>query len=132
MVGADPGRRSHGRTAQRVVDQAPTHREAISAFRLGIVGDLLVLDLMRGELTSELQTRAAKRYRPLGSKTTRTYHWKTLQSWLLSARRGPQCLQPEDRSRGFALALDDHQRQVLLDVRRAHPTASAELGRTTR
>lgn len=105
----------------------PTHREAISAFRLGIVGDLLVRDLSRGELTRELQARATQRYRPPGSMNTRTYHWKTLQSWLLSARRGPQCLQPEDRSRGFALALDDPQREILLEVRRAHPTAAAEL-----
>lgn len=105
----------------------PTRREAISAFRLSIVGDLLVRELDRGELTAELKERAQRRYRPPGSPTTRTYHWKTLQNWLLKARKGTRRLQPESRSRGFALALDDEQRQILLDVRRAHRTAAAEL-----
>ena len=105
----------------------PSHREAIAAFRLGIVGDLLVRELARGELTAELKARAQQRYRPPGSATTRTYHWKTLQSWLLAARKGSSRLQPQSRARGFALALDDEQQQTLLNVRRAHPTASAEL-----
>ena len=105
----------------------PTHREAIAAFGLGIVGDLLVREMAHGELTQELKERARRRYRPPGSPTTRTFHWKTLQAWLLSARRGSSCLQPQSRERGFALALSDEQRQALLGMRRAHPTASAEL-----
>lgn len=105
----------------------PTHREAIAAFRLAVVGDLLVRDLDRGELTAELKRRAQRRYRPPGSDTTRTFHWKTLQSWLRDARKGTAQLQPESRERGFALALDADQRRLLLDVRRAYPTASAEL-----
>ena len=66
-------------------------------------------------------------YRPPGSATTRTFHWKTLQSWLLQAREGTHRLQPESRKRGFALALDDEQRQTLLDIRRSHISASADL-----
>ena len=106
---------------------SPTRREAISAFRLSIVGDLLVRDLDRGELTAELKERAQRRYRPPGSPTTRTFHWKTLQKWLLQARMGANRLQPEPRERGFALVLDEQQRQTLLDIRRAHPSAAAEL-----
>ena len=105
----------------------PTHPEAVSAFRLSVVGDLLVRDLDPGELTAELKQRAQIRYRPPGSDNTRTFHWKTLQRWLIAARRGVRQLQPRSRQRGFALALDDTQRQTLLDVRRAHPTAAAEL-----
>jgi transposase InsO family protein len=105
----------------------PTRREAIAAFRLSIVGDLLVRDLDRGELTAELRERARRRYRPPGSPTTRTFHWKTLQTWLLQARGGATRLQPHPRDRGFALALDEEQRHTLLEVRRAYPTAAAEL-----
>lgn len=105
----------------------PTHAEAVSAFRLSVVGDLLVRDLDLGELSSELKLRSQRRYRPPGSDSTRTFHWKTLQRWLIQARRGVRTLQPRSRKRGFALALDDTQRQTLLDVRRAHPTAAAEL-----
>ena len=104
-----------------------THQEAVAAFRLSVVGDLLVRDLEPGELTDELKRKARRRYRPPGSATTRTFHWKTLQSWLLQAREGTHRLQPESRKRGFALALDDEQRQTLLDIRRSHISASADL-----
>lgn len=48
----------------------PTHAEAVSAFRLSVVGDLLVRDLDLGELTHELKLRAQRRYRPPGSDST--------------------------------------------------------------
>jgi transposase InsO family protein len=105
----------------------PTHQEAVSAFRLSVVGDLLIRELDRGELTAELKERSHRRYRPPGSDSTRTFHWKTLQAWLFQARRGVHQLRPQSRKRGYALALDEAQRQALLDVRRAHPTAAAEL-----
>ena len=105
----------------------PTHAEAVSAFRLSVVGDLLVRELDRGDLTAELKQRARQRYRPPGRKTSRTFHWKTLQSWLLQARHGIAQLKPASRERGFALALNEEQRQTLLDIRRTHPTAAAEL-----
>ena len=104
-----------------------THQEAVAAFRLSVVGDLLIRDLELGELTEELQRKARKRYRPPGSATTRTFHWKTLQSWLLQARAGTHHLQPVSRKRGFALALDEIQRETLLEIRRTHVSASAEL-----
>jgi len=110
-----------------MLEPQPTRAEQISAFRLAIVGELLIRDLERGELTTELKRLSKQRYRPPGSKNTRSFHWKTLQSWLLQARKGIRQLQPQSRTRGFALALDDTQRQTLLDIRRAHPTAAAEL-----
>jgi hypothetical protein len=105
----------------------PTHAEAMAAFRLSVVGDLLVRDLERGELTAELKQRAQRRYRPPNSDTTRRFHWKTLQSWLHQARRGTRRLQPRSRKRGFALALDDDQRDTLLEIRKTHTSASADL-----
>ena len=35
-----------------------THQEAVAAFRLSVVGDLLIRDLELGELTEELQRKA--------------------------------------------------------------------------
>lgn len=108
-------------------DPKPSRREEVAQFRLGIVGDLLTRELERGELQAELQQRAERRYRPPGAKTTHTYHWKTLQRWLYAARQGAGALQPDSRRRGTALALDNTQRETLLAIRRAHPSAAAEL-----
>lgn len=105
----------------------PTHLEQRALFRHAIVGDLVVSDLPRGALNQELRERAKRRYRPPGATASRTYHWKTLQRWLYSARDGLAALAPASRRRGFALALDDEPRQLLLDMRREHPSAAADL-----
>ena len=104
-----------------------TRGEETALFRLGIIGDLLARELHRGELKSELQQRAQARYRAPGADITHRYSWKTLQRWYYTAKKGNRGLQPASRAKGFALALDDEQRQVLLDVRRFHPSASADL-----
>ena len=105
----------------------PTRAEEHALFRLAIVGDLVVSDPADGTLEAELKRRAQRRYRPPGAIASRTYHWKTLQRWLLAARGGLQALQPTSRSRGFALALPEEARDFLLDMRREHPSAAAEL-----
>lgn len=105
----------------------PTHRDAVALFRLGLVGDLLARELDGGELHAELVRRAELRYRPPGSATTRRYHWKTLQRWYYMAKESAQRLTPMSRVRGTALALDTAQRDLLLQMRREHPSASAEL-----
>jgi transposase InsO family protein len=104
-----------------------SHSEAVARFRRGIIGDLLCRDLEPGGLQDELKVRAERRYRPPGSEVTRTYHWKTLQSWYYAAKEGPRALEPASRSRGYGLALGDEQRQLLLQIRREHRSASAEL-----
>lgn len=101
--------------------------EETALFRLGIIGDLLARELARGELKAELQQRAQARYRPPGAQRSRRYSWKTLQRWYYAAKRSPRALEPQSRARGYALALDEEQRRVLLEVRRQHPSASAEL-----
>ena len=105
----------------------PTHLEELALFRHALVGDLVVSDLPRGALHDELKHRAKRRYRPPGASASRTYHWKTLQRWLLAAREGLAALEPTSRRRGFALALDAAARDLLLDMRREHPTAAADL-----
>ena len=65
----------------------PSHREAIALFRLGVVGDLLTRELKRGELRSELMSRARQRYRPPRANRSRRYHHKTLQRWYYEAKR---------------------------------------------
>jgi transposase InsO family protein len=105
----------------------PNRSEAQALFRHAIVGDLVVSDLPRGALQDELKRRALQRYRPPGASASRTYHWKTLQRWLLAAREGLAALQPASRRRGFALGLDDEARELLLDMRREHPNAAADL-----
>ncbi len=105
----------------------PNHPESMALFRHAIVGDLVLSDLPRGILQQELKHRASRRYRPPGAQVTRTYHWKTLQRWLFSAREGLAALAPASRKRGFALVLDKEARELLLDIRREHPTAAADL-----
>ena len=105
----------------------PTRPEELALFRHAIIGDLVVCELPRGALQDELKQRSKRRYRPPGANASRTYHWKTLQRWLRSAREGLAALAPVSRQRGFALALDDSARDLLLDMRREHPTAAAEL-----
>lgn len=106
----------------------PSHREQVALFRLGVVGDLLTRELSRGELRAELISRARQRYRPPGADQSRDFHHKTLQRWYYEAKRDlVGGLLPESRARGFALDLTDEQRELLLDMRREHPSAAAEL-----
>ena len=106
----------------------PSRRERIALFRLGIIGDLLSQKLAFGQLDDELNERAKKRYRPPGADRYRTYSFKTLQRWYYDAKKDlASGLIPKSRIRGFALKLDDEQRQLLLDMRKEHPSAAADL-----
>jgi len=105
----------------------PSHLEEVALFRHAVVGDLIVSEMPRGELNDELRRRAERRYRAPGSDVSRTYHWKTLQRWLLAARHSFSELKPMSRKRGFGLALSQSSRELLIDIRRQHPSASAEL-----
>jgi transposase InsO family protein len=106
----------------------PTRAEEMAVFRHSIVGDLVASELDRGDLQRELKERARKRYRPPGAQASRTYHWKTLQDWFYRCRaEGLQALAQRSRSIGHALALDEGQRELMLDMRREHTTASTDL-----
>ena len=95
----------------------PSRREAIALFRSRVIGDLHDRDLTRGELKRELQQRAKERYRPPGRTLTRTYNWKTLQSWYYASKKDVVAgLLPQSRARGHALALNAEQRKLLMTV----------------
>lgn len=106
----------------------PNRAEAIALFRLGIVGDLLARDLADGELRAELEARAAQRHRPPGGTASRTFHWKTLQSWYYAAKHGGhRALISPSRRKGFGIGLAAETRELLLQIRREHPSAAAGL-----
>src|SRR5690606_17270762 len=112
----------------RMTDKTPvpTRAEAVALFRLGVIGDLLARDLSPGELRDELIARATQRYRPPGAVSSRTFHWKTLQAWYYAARKGGHGkLMPASRRKGFANALSPETRELLLQIRREHPSAAA-------
>lgn len=103
--------------------------ERIAIFRATILGPVLSRELSHGQLAEELRALSQQRYRPPGADSTRTYQVPTLERWLYAYRaRGLAGLRPEPRSdRGFAQALSEELRELLLDIRREHPSASVPL-----
>ena len=103
--------------------------ERIAIFRAEIVGALARRELSRGELAVALREIAAQRFRPPGAASTRTYAVPTLQRWHYALRRGGlQALQPcPRRDRGRGRALSPEQRDLLLQIRSEHPSASVPL-----
>ena len=105
------------------------HAERIAIFRATILGPVMLRDLAHGQLANELRVLSEARYRPPGASSTRTYQVPTLERWLYAYRaRGLAGLRPEPRSdRGFAQELTEELRELLLDIRREHPSASVSL-----
>ena len=103
-----------------------THREAVAIFRAEIIGALVRSDLDHGELAEALRRLSKQRFRPPGSTRTRTYSVTTLERWYYAYRAGGlPALEPQRRSdAGRAHALTDAQRELLLDIRREHRSAS--------
>ena len=109
--------------------QPRDHAETIALFRASIVGAIVQRDMSRGELATALRTIAACKYRPPGSRVSKQFSLATLERWFYAYRRGGlDALRPAPRSdRGRARDLTPEQRQLLLDIRREHPTASVPL-----
>ena len=105
------------------------HAEAVAVFRSQVIGPLVCRDLGRGELRRELRLLSAETFRPPGADVTRTYSVPTLERWYYAWRRGGlAALRPRPRSdRGRARRLTQRQRQLLLDIRDEHPSASARV-----
>jgi putative transposase len=105
------------------------HAEAVALFRAQVLGSMLSRELCRGERAVVLRELSAQRFRPPGSEVTRQYGVSTLERWLYAYRaRGLAGLRPQLRSdRGVAQGLTDTQRQLICDIRRDHPGASASL-----
>lgn len=105
------------------------HAEAVALFRSQIVGSLTRLELPRGALAERLALLSEERFRPPNASSTRTFAVPTLTRWYrLYKKGGLAALTPEPRSdRGAARALTPEQQELVCDVRRENPSASAEL-----
>jgi putative transposase len=102
------------------------HAESVALFRASIVGAIVQRELSRGELADALRAIAACKYRPPGRRATKQFSLATIERWFYAYRRGGvEALRPSPRSdRGRARELTPEQRELLLDIRREHPTAS--------
>jgi transposase InsO family protein len=103
--------------------------ERVALFRAELIGAVSRRELSRGELAAALRTLAAERYLPPGSKALRYFGVSTFERWLYAYRaHGLAGLRPAPRSdRGRARDLTPEQRELLLEIRREHPTASVPL-----
>jgi len=105
------------------------HAEAVAIFRSEIVGALTRKDLDHGELRAAFRVLTQERFRPPGIRTTRRYSVTTLERWYYAYRAGGlAALRPAPRSdRGHAQELPPEQRQLILDIRKEHRSASVPL-----
>lgn len=104
--------------------------EAIALFRSQMIGALAHRHFdSRGQLKRELRKLSAIKVTLPGALHPRTYSVPTLERWLYAYRRGGlDALRPEGRSdRGHCRHLSEAQRELLLDIRREHPTAHVAL-----
>lgn len=105
------------------------HAEAVALFRAQVIGALTRSELTRGELAAAIRKLAERKYRPPGRRASKQYGASTFERWYYAYRMGGlDALRPDARSdRGKARELTPAQRELLLDVRREHPTASVPL-----
>lgn len=105
------------------------HGEEVAVFRSQVIGPLVHRALTRGELSREVAALSKRRFRLPGAAVTRCYSVPTLLRWYRRFRKGGlAALVPRPRKdRGHAKALDPQLRELVLAVRRAHATASAQL-----
>lgn len=105
------------------------HGERLALFRSQVIGPIVHRALTRGDLREALEQLATQSFRPPGSPRTRTFSVPTLERWYYGFRKGgAAALVPKPRKdRGRARALSDEEKQLVCDLRREHPSASAEL-----
>jgi transposase InsO family protein len=105
------------------------HGEEIAVFRSQVIGQLVHRTLTRGELKAALEELSKQFFRPPGAQTTRRFSVPTLERWYYRFRNDKLLgLRPRPRSdRGHAQVLDPSTREMILAVRREHPSASARL-----
>jgi transposase InsO family protein len=104
--------------------------EEIAIFRAQMIGTLAHRTFeRRGELKRELRELSRVRVTPPGAALPRSYSVTTLERWYYAYRAGGlHALRPRPRSdRGHGRQLTKAQRELLLDIRREHPTASVAL-----
>lgn len=105
------------------------HAEAVALFRSQVIGSLTARQLGRGELGEELSRLSAQRFRPPRSHSSRTYSVTTLERWYYAYQQGGlEALRPGERAdKGRGRDLRPELRELLLAIRREHPSASVPL-----
>jgi putative transposase len=104
--------------------------EAIGIFRAQVIGPLLTrVFASHGELAGAIRVLSREHHRAPNSSTSRTYSEATLERWYYRFKRhGLAGVTPRRRSdTGHARELTDAQRDLLLQIRREHPTTSVSL-----
>jgi putative transposase len=106
-----------------------SHAEAVALFRASMVAHLVSQEFQHGELRAELRRLSDLRLRAPGSTRLRSYGVSTLERWYYAFKNGGlDALKPSRRrDAGHARALTEAQRALLCDIRREHPSASAEV-----
>src|SRR5258708_10380705 len=103
------------------------HAEAVAVFRHGIIGSVTQAEMDRGQLAAALEALSKQRFLPPKAKSTTTFSRATLERWYYAfKKRGLDGLKPRRRKdKGRAKQLQPEQRQLLVDIRREPPHASA-------
>lgn len=105
------------------------HAEQLAVFRHGVIGPLVGREFDHGELAEAFRVLSQQRFRVPNLAITRCFSVPTLERWFYAFRaHGLEGLKPRVRSdRGIARKLDPEQTQLLVDIRREHPSASVGL-----
>jgi len=105
------------------------HAEAVALFRAQVIGPLTARDLGHGELAEELRALSERRFRPPWLDHSRTYAPATLERWYYAYRAGGlAALKPARRSdRGYAQALTEEQRTLILEIAKERPEVSVSV-----
>jgi putative transposase len=122
---ADPPKGTEQMEGLKAKDPA----EEVAIFRREIIGNLTRREFSRGELRAELQRLSKERFRAPGASNTRTFSIPTLERWYYDLKKGGlEALCPSPRcDRGRGRDLTPEQRDLLLDIRREHRSASVAL-----
>ena len=104
--------------------------ETIAIFRAQVIGPLLTRAFTsHGELAAAIRGLTRIHHRPPTSGVTRTYSEATIERWYYRFKKhGLAGITPRTRSdTGHARELTDAQRDLLVAIRREHPSTSAAL-----
>ncbi len=102
------------------------HAEAVALFRAQVIGPLTARSLSHGDLAEELRHLGKRRFCPPWLSHSRTYSVTTLERWYYDYRKlGFEGLRPRPRSdRGYARALTQKQRDLILQIAQERPEVS--------
>ncbi|WP_394824417.1 helix-turn-helix domain-containing protein [Pendulispora albinea] len=105
------------------------HAEAVALYRSEIVGSLTRRELDRGQLAEALTELSQQRFRPPRGHSSRTYSVATLERWYYAYKEGGlEALRPQARcDRGRGREMPVALRELLVDIRHEHPSASVPL-----